>query len=330
MRAFAAAIIASLIIGAEPAEAIGFQQVTISNPGGNVIEAGIWYPSDTPATPSSPQSLPQTVATNGDIAGINLPVIVFSHGSSGWFAGHADYARALASAGFIVIAVTHSDDNYKVGNGTSLKALISRPRDVHLAIDFMTNNWNGRTHIDPSKIGIFGFSAGGFTALVAIGGVPDFKRFTAHCAEAPQEFTCQEAFATALSGSEAINLPEATWIHDRRIKAAVLAAPGFAYAFDPDSLRRINLPVQLWNGAEDPVIPVETNLAYLHRTLPNVVDYEVIPGAAHYSFLAPCNDGMREKLSELCGDAPGFDRAALHERMAQSMIAFFRAQLHTL
>ncbi len=38
----------------------------------------------------------------------------------------------------------------------------------------MLSTWQGRAAIDPQRVGMFGFSAGGFTALAIIGGVPDF------------------------------------------------------------------------------------------------------------------------------------------------------------
>ena len=37
----------------------------------------------------------------------------------------------------------------------------------------MLASWPHHDALDPSRIGMFGFSAGGFTALVAIGGTPD-------------------------------------------------------------------------------------------------------------------------------------------------------------
>ena len=40
-----------------------------------------------------------------------LPLVVFSHGTAGWFGGHHDTAAALADAGFVVAAINHSGDN---------------------------------------------------------------------------------------------------------------------------------------------------------------------------------------------------------------------------
>ena len=47
------------------------------------------------------------------VTGAKLPLVVFSHGTIGWFGGHHDTAAALADAGFVVAAINHPGDNAK-------------------------------------------------------------------------------------------------------------------------------------------------------------------------------------------------------------------------
>ena len=53
-----------------------------------------------------------SVAFNGPLKGRALPFVVISHGTGSSFLGHYDTAIALAGAGYVVAAVTHTGDNY--------------------------------------------------------------------------------------------------------------------------------------------------------------------------------------------------------------------------
>src|SRR6202041_835915 len=168
-----ATALATPMLATPPALSAGFERVTVPDPDGPPLEAGMWYPSEAPAS-SQPMGLSQkTVAAGGAVAGRDLPLIVMSHGTGGSFEGHYDTALALAEAGFVVAAVTHTGDNYR--EQTQVGRLENRPRHIKELVDFMLASWPHHDSIDPSRIGVFGFSAGGFTALVAIGGTPDLS-----------------------------------------------------------------------------------------------------------------------------------------------------------
>src|ERR1700730_5886601 len=170
----AAATLATLMLTTVPALSAGFERVTVADPDGPPLEAGIWHPSEAPASPQPLGLYQQNVATDAAVAGRGLPLIVMSHGSGGSVEGHYDTALALAEAGFVVAAVTHTGDNYR--DQSQFRRLDNRPRHIKVLIDYMLASWPHRDLLDPARIGIFGFSAGGFTALVAIGGVPDLTR----------------------------------------------------------------------------------------------------------------------------------------------------------
>src|ERR1700709_858763 len=113
----AATVLATLMLVATPAFSAGFERVTVLDPDGPPLEAGIWYTSETPTSSQPIGAYAQTVAAGGAIAGRGLPLIVMSHGSGGSFEGHYDTALALAEAGFVVAAVTHTGDNYRDHSG---------------------------------------------------------------------------------------------------------------------------------------------------------------------------------------------------------------------
>jgi predicted dienelactone hydrolase len=314
-----AAVSSQYLNAAKPEHLVGFEELTIPDPQDKPLTVGVWYPTDSEPGLSLIGLSAELVAKNGTVAGRNLPLIIVTHGSGGLYSSHSDTALALASAGFVVAAVTHTGDNAQDDRyvGTP-RWLIDRPRHIHLVLDYMLSAWTARREVDPARVGVFGFSAGGFTALVSIGGVPDLANIVAHCAAQP-EFAC-----TLLKELPSNPVPATTWVHDPRIRAAVIAAPGYGFAFDPNGLSQVTAPVQLWNGVEDRNVPYETNEAVVRRLLPTPPEYHAVPGAAHFSFLAPCPSWL---FLPICKDAPGFDRAAFHRDFNRAVIAFYRREL---
>ena len=98
--------------GAARAANVGFEQVSVPDGTARPLVVGIWYPTDAQAAPHALGPFTQDVAMSAPIAGARLPMVVFSHGTGGWYGGHYDTALALARAGFVVAAVSHTGDTY--------------------------------------------------------------------------------------------------------------------------------------------------------------------------------------------------------------------------
>lgn len=247
-------------------------------------------------------------------------LVVISHGSGGNLDSHEDTARALAQAGFVVVALSHPGDNFRdLSAFGKPEWLVERSKHVSRAIDFMVTRWEGHARLIPNRVGVFGFSSGGTTALIAIGGAPDLDRIPAHCAERP-EFVCTVLPPPSAAGDR---VPP-QWAHDKRIAAAVVIAPGVGFAFAPSGLKAVSVPVQLWSGDADDMVPYETNTAVVRRLLPKAPDFHNVPGAVHYSFLKPCRP---DTPSEFCKDGPGFDRLAFHQALNRAAAGYFRTHL---
>jgi predicted dienelactone hydrolase len=302
-----------------PAHPVGVQQVSVPDPPGPPLAVAIWYPTDAPPKFIQAGLTAQWAAPNGPVEGHGLPLVVISHGNGGGPLSHADTAMALASAGFVVAAPMHTGDNYtdqsEVGG---VQWLTDRPKHISTTIDYMLSAWSGHGAIDPARIGVFGFSAGGYTALTLIGGEPDLKQIAVHCAQQP-EFVCR----LWNPGSESLPIP-ANFYRDARIKAAVIAAPGFGFAFTPDSLAKVRAPVQLWDGSADTNTPLATNTNLVATELGPMTDVHIEPGAGHMAFLAPCGP---IGPPQLCWDGSGFDRKAFHERFNAAVAQFFQERL---
>jgi predicted dienelactone hydrolase len=320
----AAAVLAIVVLGATLALSAGFEQVTVPDPSGPPLEVGIWYPSQDPVTSQRLGAFEQSVANGGAVAGRGLPLIVMSHGTGGSFEGHYDTALALAEAGFVVAAVTHTGDNYQ--DRTQVGRLENRPRHIKILIDYMLVSWPHHDTIDPSRIGMFGFSAGGFTALVAIGGTPDMSTIAPYCAAHPDEWTCR------MIKDRNINLSSPSagvsdWVHDPRIAAAVIASPALGYAFSAKSLSAVTVPIQLWRGDSDEILPQPNYAQTVYDRLAVKPEYHVVANAGHFAFLAPCSPSLAAMVPEICHDPEGFDRSAFHREFNPAVVAFFKAKL---
>ncbi|WP_092366609.1 alpha/beta hydrolase family protein [Cribrihabitans marinus] len=154
------------------------------------IEIGIWYPSHSAVTAAANVPFGQALALDGESDGDKLPLIVLSHGNHSRLGVHSHRALALAEAGYVAVALTHPGDNDQNRLTTGSDWLVSRPADISRTIDHMLSDWTHAKRIDPDRIGVYGFSAGGYTALAAAGAVIDTHLIASYCAEVPQEYSC--------------------------------------------------------------------------------------------------------------------------------------------
>lgn len=305
---------ALLVLPSSVPAGVAVMKVTAPDPGDRPLAVRLWMPE-------------------GDSEG--LPLVVISHGTGGDALSHQDTAIALARAGYVVAAVTHTGDNARdssyVAKGLHL---VGRPRHVSRVIDYLLTRWPQRNRIDPSRIGLFGFSAGGFTALVVAGGEPDMSRGPERCRRRPTAWDCrylkEHGLDLARLGDGG---PAIRWHHDSRVRALVVAAPAIGYSFVPDRLAAVRLPLQLWEARHDAI--VGDSPALVAGALRRTFDRHIVDGAGHFSFLAPCGWRMRAIIAllsmrgipDICADASGFDRAAFHRKFNREVIAFFGRSL---
>lgn len=294
---------------------VGFEQARTAEG----VEIGIWYPASGTAVRHRLGLYEQDVAEGAPVIGRNLPLVVMSHGSGGYFGGHYDTALALARAGFVVAALTHPGDNWR--DRTRATDLTARPRALSALISHMLGGWPARAAIDPDRVGAFGFSAGGFTVLAAAGARPDLSRLGPHCAAHPGLYDC------TLLREHPQREPPAMWhpASDARIKAIVVVAPALGFTFDRDRLAGVTIPVQLWRAGNDEVLPAPYYADAVRAALPSAPQYHDVAGAGHFDFLAPCS--AAGDLPGICSSAAGFDRVAFHASFNAAVTEFFLRHL---
>lgn len=305
---------------------VGFQIAQATDTNGQLFAVGVWYPTQAHPWPTTWLGLRMMdVAHDAPISGRDLPLVVISHGNSGGPGSHADLALALANAGYIVAAPMHIGDNYADQSAAGTVPWLSgRTRQLHVTIDYMLKNWQGHEHINPERIGAFGFSAGGITVLTAVGAQPDLRLIAKHCAESP-EFICDlfRDGKSPLLNPDMAKMGNA-FSPDLRIKAAAVAAPGLGFSMGPGALGNVRVPIQLWSGDKDNLVPYATNTMLVRDALGSGVEFHSIPGAGHFSFLVPCG-ALAPPL--LCADQGEFDRKTFHTSMNASVIEFFEKNM---
>lgn len=310
--------LAALCLAARVTHAAGFVFIDVpADKDGPALHGAVWTPCAAPAKPIDLGGMVLTGVRDCAIVGARLPLVVVSHGTGGSSLGHHDTAEALADAGFVVAAISHPGDSFQdLSRQQHLSAFATRPVDLRRLVDYMLTTWSGHASIDANRVGVFGFSRGGYTGLVAVGAVPEFALRKDLCAPDSTFPMCVE-FRHG-------DIPPPP-VRDARIKAAVIVDP-FSF-FDAKGLQHVTVPVQLWSSelGGDGVTP--EGIAAVRRDLPVAPDWHVATGAAHFAFLAPCAPAMADELPELCRDRGGFDRVAFHARFNAEVVAFFKAQL---
>ncbi len=332
-------VIWTVVVTAIPACAtgVGYSRMVTADPMGGEMQVSLWYPADhlggvVRVGPFSFQAVRDAEPADG-----RRGLVVISHGSAGSDLGHRNVAIALAQAGFVVAAPLHPRDNFRDRRGVGHSIVFEgRPRQVSAVVDALMSVPKWREHVDPKRIGVFGFSLGGYSALAVLGASPDMARNVRHCEKTPQDPYCRLLGDMAIVTGRAIDRSEQpdTWdLSDPRFCAAVIADP-VAAPFSDKELAGIKARfVQIWRPERQNLLLADAHASRVVRQLNSRNGMEeteeiVVAGAQHYSFLAPFPAALRTELPrELTTDSPDFDRAEFQRRFATRTVAFMRASL---
>ncbi|CAO3444088.1 Probable lipoprotein signal peptide [Azospirillum argentinense] len=312
---WASAAAASVVETAVVETAVGMRALAFTDPAdGGIARVVVWYPTDAPETPVQRGPFTFQVAEGGPVAEGRHPLVVVSHGSGGSAFGHADTAMALARRGYVVAAVHHRgnafDDDRDAGTERMWR---KRPAQLSATLDHLLAEPELADRLDGERVGALGFSAGGYTVLVAAGGVAELGRIAAHCRTPP----VGERFCH-LGNEETQARIEA---RDARIRAAVLMAP-VGVPFSRDGLAGVTIPSRLYRAERDEQIAA-SQIEDLRDRLPVPPEYEVVRDAGHFAFMTPFPAAIAAEVGPPAQDPPGFDRAAFHERLNAEIADFF-------
>lgn len=330
-------------VRAQAVNGAGFRAVTIQDPvDGDAMPGYVFYP--TAARIAITRRGPYELHATPDAPPVPgaKPLVVISHGHGGSALGHHDLAVYLASHGFVVATLQHPRDNYADDSGDGQpEVMIGRPIQVKATISMLLHDprWNGL--IDPQRIGVAGFSNGGYTSLLLVGAVPQFTRFLSYCKAHPDDpnicghvkQVVAELARQGLTADQMLTTMQGE-LHrwgdtaDTRIRAAFVMAPQ-SLVFDQAGLASINRPVFLYYGQHDEVLRPKYNVLHIAPLIHTLAGLEMIPLAGHYVFLSPCSSTLAKSAPAICRDPPGVDRARVHARINADALAFFSRTLAT-
>jgi len=233
----------------------------------------IWYP--TPQNQNGPLAhydnetrLGQAFSLQGSayrdapvLKGKNaMPLIVISHGYTGYRSLMFYLGEHLASHGYIVAAIDHTDstnqdvDMVKAGFAGFPSTLYNRSRDQQFTLNYLVGEPNFLSAvIDKEKAGLVGYSMGGYGAVNTIGGCYQFTdaaiaNFMGIKDQAQAKATTK--LFNSCAGGQYDNAQV-----DPRWRAAIAFAPwGNQHnLFDPQALKSIETPVLYVAGEFDDV-----------------------------------------------------------------------------
>ena len=335
-----ALLAAALIFVATAAEAsVGL--IEIPDKGGAGVVT-IYYPSTGEAKTVRRGPFTFEFAWQGAPARGNGRLVVISHGSGGSPWVHANLARTLVADGFVVAMPEHRGDNYKDHSTPGPESWKQRPIEVSRTIDVVSQDARFQPLLALDRVGMYGMSAGGHTALSLAGGRWSPALFTHHCeAHIADDFQACVGLATSLRGNfldgtkETLALwviryrfSDTTWqTHtDPRIAAIVAAVP-YAADFNMTSLAAPRVPLALVTARHDQwLVPRFHGDAVLAAcaSCERLADFAT---GGHGALLSPLPPGLTGILGDLLNGPPGFDRAAECPIVDRKISAFFRKRL---
>ncbi len=346
-------LFAPLAWAATPSPAVGETHGVAHTPSATVRDAGhsdavrytVWYPAQ-PAVEEQPLAIgppgePLFVAGASAVAAPaapgRWPVLLLSHGNGGSARMMGWFGTALARSGYVVVAVDHPGNN-GVDAMTEAGSILmwNRADDLAAAWAAVQADPELAPHLDAGRLGLVGYSAGGFTALVAAGARPDMSRLAAFCKASPKDGVClpqaENPELTFERRMAAAATPElAPWVgksaEDRAIpsvRAVFLMAPAIVQAFEPGELGRLQAPISVVVGEADAIASAATNSTMIAEANGDA-RVEVLPLVGHYDFLAECTELGRKVVGTLCEVKA--DKVETHQAVIRQARGLFEAAL---
>ncbi|PZQ45646.1 MAG: hypothetical protein DI551_06765 [Micavibrio aeruginosavorus] len=200
------------------------------------------------------------------------PLIIFSHGFGGCAKETGFLMSYLAESGYIVIAPDHGDARCDRGAGSvglvqplragamdwpekpfrnpeawTDKTEADRRDDVLFALSSMLDDRQYKNYVDTDKIGLIGYSLGGYTVMGLTGAWPSWK--------------------------------------DKRFKAALVLSPYAAPFLKKNTIKNIGVPVMYQGGTRDmDLTPLMKRRGGVYDSTPSPKYFIEYEGAGHLSF----------------------------------------------
>lgn len=202
------------------------------------------------------------------------PLVILSHGYPGNRCLMAHLGETLASRGYAVASIDHTDSTY-ADKGAFLSTLLNRPLDVRFVIDSLAASHAAQ--IDTDRVAVVGYSMGAYGALL-FGG--------AGLSEAALAFGGDhaEVLRQHLAGS-----PDLATLVDPRVKAIIpIGLWGGQHGFwQAEALAAVSKPCLMIAGSADTVSGYETGIRKVFADLTGTTRHLLTFDGAGHNAAAP-------------------------------------------
>jgi predicted dienelactone hydrolase len=297
----------------------------------------LYYPTKAAASPIRRGPFTLQLAEHAPPERGNGHLVVISHGSGGGPWVHADLARSLVEAGFIVAMPQHHADNNKDDSNPGPDSWAIRPQEVSRAIDAVGRDTRFAPLLSLDHVGIYGMSAGGHTALSMAGGRWSAAGFKQHCeANLVDDFQACVGLITRLTGGMFDGVKkwgalavirhrfgDTTMLshNDPRVAAVVAGVPAAA-DFDMASLATPRVPLGLVTAQADRWLTPRFHSDRVLQACTTCEHIADLTNGGHGALLSPPPPGLGGLLGDMLNDPPGFDRSQMHG-VDQKITGFF-------
>jgi len=231
----------------------------------------VWYPAAQSATGSTtPNTTLRALVRDGKTevglqgravrdaapsAGTAFPLVIISHGFPGNRFLLAPIAENIASKGYVVASIDHTDSTYDVFTKNPLSfasTLVNRPLDQVFVLNAMARQSKDSASflnglVDAERSAVIGYSMGGYGALITAGAGVTQKAVDSTTAPV---VVPHGLLGAHLAGSASLNA-----LFDKRIKTIVAIAPWghIRGMFDAQTVSSIKVPGLWLAGSVDDV-----------------------------------------------------------------------------
>ncbi len=268
-----------------------------------------------------------------------MPLVIMSHGTGGSAVQMLWLAEKLVKSGYLVVGVNHHG-NTAVEDKKYVEGFVlwwERANDLGVVLQQLKKSTAWSSKIDWTRVGVAGFSLGGYTAVSSVGGITDSTLLEKFCASEQRDLGCElppelegvDLDVDKMKDSAVVqaSLKREDESHQSpEIKAAFVIAPAVAQAFTEKSLKNISVPVEVVSGNDDKVAPANSNAKRISSLIP-AASYSELNGVGHYTFISNCTDVGKKYLALLCKDNKDVVRQDVHDKVADRAVDFFNARL---
>lgn len=294
---------------------------------GRALATTIWYPA-------APGAVEHAIDWDGIFVGHGtwdpplraeprrFPLVMLSHGSGADASNLAWLAEALASRGYVAVAMDHPGDRFGDTSVEGRFAAWRRTGDVSFVLDRVLTDPTLGPRLDRRRVAAAGHSSGAYTVLALAGLRLEPRAYWKYCSARQPGPDCK--LFIDLQPEHIADLAEAGKSRrDRRIRAVLALSPVLGPAAIRASLRSIAVPVMVVGSPTDEVVPFALNAARYQRLIPRA-RLVTVPGAGHFVFLPTCTLPGRIVAAQVCVDPnPNVDRDAVHAEVSATALRFF-------